>query len=135
MKILATSIHLLLAFLFMSVVHVNAQDQKSLKLSDADKNAIIDLFKDVDPSRYRLVFNGGKEVYGQKSIKMSDLKTVSRKMDGEAKGIKWTFIAGDRSENEVFYIYTEGESKMASLLGTNKLNALKQIAAKYNDLR
>lgn len=135
MRNLRASIYLLLAFLFISVIHVNAQDQKSLKISDTDKKAIIDLFKNVDPSQYRLVFNSGEEVYGQKSIKMSDLKTASRKIDGNAKGFKWTFVAGDRGENEVFYIYTEGESKMASLLGTKKLNALKQIAEKYNDLR
>jgi hypothetical protein len=135
MKNLPTSVLLLLAFLFISIIQVTAQDQKTLRISDADKKAIINLFKDVDPGQYRLVFNNGEEVYGRKRIKMSDLKTASRKMEGDAKGIKWTFVAGDRSENEVFYVYTEGESKMASLLGTNKLNALRQIAAKYNDLR
>ncbi len=135
MKYVCLTTFLVPVFLLFSTVQVDAQDQKSLKISDADKKAIIDLFKDVDPSQYRLVFNNGEEFYGRKRIKMSDLKTASRKMDGDAKGIKWTFVVGDRSENEVFYVYTEGESKMASLLGTNKLNALRQIAAKYNDLR
>ena len=44
----------------------------------ADTKAIVDIFKGVDASKYRLVFNNGSEVYGSKAIKMADLKTLSR---------------------------------------------------------
>ncbi|WP_421799764.1 hypothetical protein [Haliscomenobacter sp.] len=104
-------------------------------VSAADKKAIVDIFKGVDASKYRLVFNNGSEVYGSKAIKMADLKTLSRTGGTAAKGTKWTFIAGDRSANEVFYIYSEGESELMSLLGKQKMKALEDISAKYNDLR
>lgn len=114
-----------------SFARVSAQNG----VSAADKKAIIDIFKGVDASKYRLAFNDGGEVYGSKAVKMSDLKMLSRNGGAAAKGIKWTFIAGDRSANEVFYIYSEGESELMSLLGKQKMKALEGIAAKYASVR
>ena len=113
---------------------LGASAQKK-SISKADKEAIIKIFEDVDPSKYKLVFNNGKETYGKKRIKMGDLKKLSQKTTPASRGIKWTLIAGDRSENEVFYIYTEGESLMASMLGKKKLKALQRIASKYDDIK
>lgn len=122
----------LLALLMVgTLTQVSAQNG----VTAADKRAIVDIFKGVDASKYRLAFNNGDEVYGSKAIKMGDLKTLSRSGGTAAKGIKWTFIVGDRSANEVFYIYTEGESELLSLLGKQKMKALEEIAAKYKDVR
>lgn len=104
-------------------------------VSAADKKAILEIFKGVDASKYRLAFNDGGEVHGSKAIKMSDLKMLNRNGGATAKGIKWTFIAGDRSANEVFYIYSDGESELMSLLGKQKMKALEDISAKYANVR
>ena len=122
----------LLALLMVgTMTQVSAQNG----VTAADKKAIVDIFKGVDASKYRLVFNNGGEVFGSKAIKMADLKTLNRTGGTAAKGVKWTFVVGDRSANEVFYVYTEGESELMSLLGKQKMKALEDIAAKYNDLR
>jgi hypothetical protein len=103
------------------------------QVTAADQERIIEIFKDVDPSQYRLVFDGGRKTIGERQIRMEDLRRVSKSTSPERAGVKWTFIVGDRSANEVFYIYTEGMSKMASLLGQKKFQALQEIAAKYED--
>ena len=125
-----TFLKLTLAVCLLTGFSLKSFAQKSV--SAADKKKIIQIFKDVDPSEYKLVF--GKEEYGKKRIKMDQLKRVSKFSKAEALGVKWTLIVGDRSDNEVFYIYSEGEAKMASLLGKNKLRALQDIASKYNDI-
>ena len=123
--------YLSFALLFGCISSLKAQD----KISDADKRKIINIFKDVDPSSYRLVFNDGGEVHGQKPVQMNDLKRLSRSTgSASAKGIKWTFIAGDRSANEVFYIYTDGESELMTVLGQQKYKALQDIVMKYGDI-
>lgn len=104
-------------------------------VSKKHQKEIVQLFEGVEESEYRLVFNNGKQTYGQKRIKMKDLKAVSRKGGEMSKGIKWTFIVGDRSENEVFYIYSEGETKLASMLGKKKFARLQEIASQYPDPR
>lgn len=119
------------ALCFGCLSSLKAQD----KVSDADKRKIITIFKEVDPSSYRLVFNDGAEVHGQKPVQMNDLKRLSRSAgSANAKGIKWTVIVGDRSANEVFYIYTEGESELMTVLGQQKYKALQDIVAKYGDI-
>jgi hypothetical protein len=112
-------IRLCLIALFLIGANANLSAQNGV--SAADKRAILEIFKGVDPSKYRLSFNGGGEVHGTKAIKMADLKQLS-------------FIVGDRSENEVFYVYTEGESELVSVLGRQKVKALDEIARKYQDV-
>jgi len=113
-----------------------ATAQKNKKgVSDEHQKEIIKLFEDVDESEYKLVFDNGKETYGRKRIQMKDLKAISRKGGKMSKGIKWTFIVGDRSRNEVFYIYTEGETELASMLGKKKFARLEEIASQYPDPR
>jgi len=48
--------------------------------------------------------------------------------------VKWTIIVGDRSANEVIYVYTEGMNAMVSLLGKTKFRALMDITKKYEDM-
>jgi hypothetical protein len=121
---------LIALFLIGATANLSAQNG----VSAADKRAILEIFKGVDPSKYRLSFNNGGEVHGTKAIKMADLKQLSRNGGLAAKGVKWTFIVGDRSENEVFYVYTEGESELVSVLGRQKVKALDEIARKYQDV-
>lgn len=123
--------YLSFALCISGITSLKAQD----KVSDADKRKIINIFKDVDPSSYRLVFNDGGEVHGQKPLQMNDLKRLSRSAGtASAKGIKWTYIIGDRSANEVFYVYTEGESELMTMLGQQKYKALQDIVTKYGDI-
>lgn len=128
---LATTLLLVCSF----TLTVFAQGAKKQRVTKDDKKAIIEIFKDVDPAEYRLVFKNGKEVHGNKHIKMNDLKVVGKSSRATSKSVKWTFIVGDRSKNEVFYIYTEGSSKMVSLLGVEKMAALQRIADKYEDVK
>lgn len=117
----------LLCFTFQT-----AAAQKSI--SKKDKQAIIDIFKDVDKSKFIMYFNDGKEVYGKKRIKMSDLKMDEKWTKNAGKSVKWTFIAGDRSANEVIYVYTEGMNAMVSLLGKRKFQELMSLTEKYKDI-
>jgi hypothetical protein len=117
----------LLCFTFQT-----ATAQKSI--SKKDKQAIIDIFEDVDKSQFIMYFNDGKEVYGKKRIKMSDLKMDKKWTKYAGKSVKWTVIVGDRSANEVIYIYTEGMNEMVSLLGREKVKALMAIADKYPNM-
>ena len=117
----------LLSFTFQT-----ATAQKSI--SKKDKQAIIDIFEGVDESKFIMYFNDGKEVYGKKRIKMSDLKMDEKWIQSAGKSVKWTFIVGDRSANEVIYVYTEGMSAMASLLGKRKLQQLISLTEKYEDI-
>lgn len=113
-----------------------ASAQKAKKgVSEKHQKEIIQLFKGVKKSEYLLVFNNGEDRYGRKRIQMKDLKAISRKGGEMSKGIKWTFVVGDRSENEVFYVYTEGETKLASMLGKKKFARLQEIAGQYPDPR
>ena len=53
-----------------------AQNRKPI--SAADKKAIKEIFKGVDSSKYRLQFNGGKEVVGSKRVSMRQLEQVRK---------------------------------------------------------
>lgn len=103
-------------------------------ITKKDKQAIIEIFSDVDPDEFIMWFGDGKEVYGKKRIKMSDLKMDKKWTQSAGKSVKWTLVAGDRSANEVIYIYTEGLNAMVSLLGKTKFKALMDITKKYEDL-
>lgn len=127
-----TFLKITLAVCLMSGFALNAQAQK--KVSEEDKKRIVEIFKDVDPSQYRLMFEDGEQTFGKKRIKMSDLKMTGKMTQNQAAGVKWTFVTGDRSANEVIYVYTEGMSKMASLLGKEKFKALQDIVSRYPDV-
>lgn len=123
-----------IAVFILCAFSIAAVAQSGSGISKADQQKIINIFKDVPSSEYKLVFDNGKKTVGGKQIKMTDLKRVSKNSSSRVAGVKWTFIVGDRSANEVFYIYTEGASKMASLLGQEKFQALQDLAAKYGDI-
>lgn len=122
-----------LVLLFCGCTVLAHAQKRDRGITEEDKKRIIQLFEEVPADEYRLVFDNGEEVYGKLKIEMNDLRREFKKRDGQATGIKWTFIAGDRSANEVVYIYTEGMSKMASLLGRERFETLQQIADKYED--
>lgn len=99
------------------------------RISEGDKKALLEIFKDVDPAKYRLIIDG--KIYGKKRIKMSDLKESRKTLRPTAAGIKWTLIVGDRSENEVIYIYTEGMNELVSVIGREKAQRLRGLAEQY----
>lgn len=109
-----------------------ATAQKSI--SKKDKQAMIDIFEGVDKDRFIMYFNDGEEVYGEKKIKMSDLKMDKKWTKNAGKSVKWTVIVGDRSANEIVYIYTEGMNELVSMLGREKVKALMAIADKYPNM-
>ena len=125
-KTLCLKILLLLAVAYQATAQegISAKDKATLKA----------IFKDVPKDQYKLSFNGGKEVYGTKQIRMADLKRVSKSSD-RATLAAFTFIVADRSENEVIYIYSEGLDKVASMLGKRKFAQLKTIMDKYEPQR
>jgi hypothetical protein len=107
------------------------QEKKVKPISAEDQQAIAELFKDVDPSKYRLQFNEGNRVLGNKKVEMSDIEQVKRiRTPTNATGY-FTFIASGRGAKEVVYIYSTEPSGLVSLLGREKTARLEQIMAKY----
>ena len=108
-----------------------AQEKKVKPISAEDQQAIAELFKGVDPSKYRLQFNEGNRVLGNKSVGMNDIEQVKKiRTPTNATGY-FTFIASGRGAKEVVYIYSTEPSGLVSLLGREKTARLDQIMAKY----
>ena len=100
-------------------------------ISEADKAEIKDIFKGVDPNRYRLEFNGGKEVIGTKKISMSQLSQV-RKM--RSKGEETAEVLLATRDGGVMYVLVVSRPTVEDLrgiLGQEKVLRLNQITAKY----
>jgi len=100
-------------------------------ISAEDKKAVIALFKGIDPSKYRLEFNHGRESYGTKKIEMSDLKQV-RKISNPGEESGWVILIVE--DDGVMYILaaTHGDqSQLEEVLGKEKTARLNQIMAKY----
>jgi hypothetical protein len=107
-----------------------AQEKKVKPISAEDQQAIVELFKGVDSSKYRLQFNEGNRVLGNKSLGLSDVEQVRKVRAPEAAGY-FTFIVSGRGAKEVVYIYSTEPSGLQSLLGREKAAKLNQIMAKY----
>ena len=98
-------------------------------ISAADKAAIVKLFEGVDPNKYQLRFNGGREVYGRKRVAMNDLTQVSRSRSPGDRGWIVFVVEGD----DVVYVLAVGSSDdLTSTLGNQKAGQLKSILSKYN---
>ncbi len=106
------------------------QEKKSKPISSEDQQAIVELFKNVDSSKYRLQFNEGRRVVGNKSVSMSDIEQVKKYRSVASSGY-FTFIVSGRGADEVVYIYSTEPGKTESVLGKEKTARLNQIMAKY----
>lgn len=99
-------------------------------ISPEDQREIISLFKDVDPSKYRLEFNGGTVTAGTKKVEMSDLEQVRRTGNPSGGADRVILIIKDRGV--MFILAVTGRSRaLADLLGAGKAAQLEQIMAKY----
>jgi hypothetical protein len=110
--------------------NTGAQEKKVKPISAEDQQAIVELFQGVDPSKYRLQFNEGNRVLGNKNLGMNDIEQV-KKIRSTASTGYFTFIASGRGAKEVVYIYSTEPSGVQSLLGREKTARLNQIMAKY----
>jgi hypothetical protein len=103
--------------------------QERKPISENDKAAIIELFKGVPKSQYRLQFNNSKEVYGAKKVSMRQLTQLSKiRKPGMDNGYVVLIVKDDG----VMYILaaTKG-GKLESVLGAEKFAKLNEITAKY----
>lgn len=130
-----TAILLLGAFILLFAgVNQNAFAQPGVKpatakgVSAADQKAITELFKGVDPSKYRLQFNGKRTTLGQKTVRMQDIEQV-RKFTNPVEAAGWIVfvVEGD----DVIYVLAVGNSNLVSVLGREKAAKLNSIMAKY----
>lgn len=97
-------------------------------VSAADQKAIIELFKDVDPSKYRLQFNNRKSTYGNRKVEMRDVQQVKRITNPvEAAGWIVFVVEGD----DVIYVLAVGNSDLQSVIGKEKAQKLNAIMSKY----
>jgi hypothetical protein len=106
------------------------QEKKVKPITAEDQQALVELFKGVDPSKYRLQFNEGNRVLGNKNLGMNDIEQV-KKIRNPASAGYFTFIASGRGAKEVVYIYSTEPSGLQSMLGREKTAKLNQIMAKY----
>ncbi len=108
------------------------QDVAKKRISDADRKAIIALFKGVDQSKYRLQFYNGERKtaskYGRLNYKMNDLQRVQR-LTNPVDAVGWIVfvVEGD----DVIYVLAVGSDKLKSVLGASKVRRLNSIMAKY----
>ena len=122
---------LLVVILFCAPQTATAQRGKTTArsgVSAADQQAIADLFKGVDPSKYRLQFNNKSKTLGQRSVQMTDIQQV-RRITNPAEAAGWIVfvVEGD----DVIYVLAVGNSDLVSVLGKQKAAQLNQIMAKY----
>ena len=102
------------------------------RISEKDRKAIINLFKDVDPKKYRLQFYNGEKrkasKYGRLSYRMNDLKRV-QKLSNPVNAVGWIVfvVEGD----DVIYVLAVGSDKVKNVLGAAKTKRLNAIMAKY----
>lgn len=97
-------------------------------VSAADQKAIIELFKGVDQSKYRIQFNNRKNVYGSRKIEMRDVQQIKR-VNNPAELAGWIVfvVEGD----DVVYVLAVGSSDLVSVIGKEKAQKLNAIMAKY----
>jgi hypothetical protein len=113
-----------LTLLLISQTSVKAQKP----ISAEDKKAIVALFKDADPTMYRLQFNEGKEVYGKRQIKMDELEQI-KKVRNPAGENGYVVLAV--KDDGIMFIFAATKGKVESLLGREKTAKLNTIMAKY----
>lgn len=127
---------LLMLFLSFSATAQRVSPKKSATkarttktgVSSADQKAIQEIFKDVDPSKYRLQFNNKKNVYGRHKVEMADVQQIKRVTNPvEAAGWIVFVVEGD----DVIYVLAVGSSDLVSVIGREKAQKLNTIMAKY----
>jgi len=108
------------------------QEVAKKRISDKDRKAIQNLFRGVNPSKYRLQFYNGERrrpsKYGRLNYKMNDLKRVQR-LRNPVNAVGWIvlIVEGD----DVIYVLAVGSDKLKSVLGAQKASRLNSIMAKY----
>lgn len=108
------------------------QDVQKMRISASDRNAIIALFKGVDPSKYQLQFYNGERKtaskVGRLKYSMNDLQRVQR-LTNPVDAVGWIVfvVEGD----DVIYVLAVGSDKLKSVLGVEKMKRLNGIMAKY----
>lgn len=108
------------------------QEVEKKRISEKDRKAIMALFKDVDPSKYKLQFYNGERKtasnVGRLKYSMNDLKRVQR-LTNPVNAVGWIVfvVEGD----DVIYVLAVGSDKLKSVLGAQKVQRLNAIMAKY----
>src|SRR4030095_436085 len=87
------------------------------KISSEDKAQIIEIFKYIDPSLYRLQFNKGTEVYGRKKFSMAQVEQIGKfRNPGSDNGYVLLVVKDDG----VMIIFAATGKKVLDVLGTDK---------------
>lgn len=107
-----------------------AQEKKVKPISAEDQQAIVELFKGVDPSKYRLQFNQGNRVFGNKNLSMNDIEQV-RKFRNPAEAAGYFVLIVSGGAKEVVYIVATEPPDVVSVIGRERAAKLNQIMAKY----
>jgi hypothetical protein len=101
-----------------------ASTTSTRRISAADKAAIKELFKGVDPSTYRLEFDGGKDTMGSKKLTLASVKQAGR--TGVGTG---AFLVDD--DVMICHKGTAPWKVIEGQLGKEKVQRLNTIIAKY----
>jgi hypothetical protein len=90
-----------------------------------DQAAIEEVFKDVDPSQYRLQFT---RTNGTKKVEMQDLEQTKKNRDPkDASAYIVVIVEG----GDVIYIAAIGRPKLEAVIGKEKVARLDKIMEKY----
>lgn len=115
--------------LMLLVALTNKAVAQDKAISETDKKEIIKLFQGVDKSKYRLQFNGGKEVYGARKVAMRDLEQVRKVRNPQDELGYVVLIVSD--DGIVYIVAVSKGGKLESVLGREKAAKLNTIMSKY----
>lgn len=100
-------------------------------VSAEDKAELVEVFEGVDPSFYRLQFDGGRETYGKAKISMQDIRQMHRYVSPlDERG--WIVLIVENKSNDVIYVLAASGKDLESVLGAQKIAQLRTLAAKYS---
>jgi len=91
-------------------------------IAASDKRAIIEAFQGVDPEKYGLQFDDGRETYGKAGVTMLDLEQV-RKVSTPGSDKGWIVFIAERGD--VIFALAVSGNNLESVVGNQKAAQLR----------
>ena len=102
-------------------------------VSAQDKAEIVEIFEGVDPSLYRLQFDGGRETFGTAKISMRDIRQTTR-FTNPLDEHGWIVFVVETKSQDVIYVLAASGKDLTSVLGAQKVSQLKTLSTQFEAL-
>jgi hypothetical protein len=97
------------------------------------KSQLVEIFRDVDPSLYRLQFDGGRETFGTAKISMRDIRQTTR-FTNPLDEHGWIVFVVETKSQDVIYVLAASGKDLTSVLGAQKVSQLKTLSTQFEAL-